>query len=182
MKSLNAAPGVLQKTQITRYAAEHAVVRVPVPKANTKSQGPRIVVGRVAALAPRKTVDGMLNQPRRVRHTVQVIQHNRIANGHYTPPCISFAGRSWPPGVANPMRRTRSGTFDICRRNLAEDLQVLADPHSARTSAWRIRRPGVSFRLGTPRHSGIAASHRREHRFSQRARSGRGPSARTSSA
>jgi hypothetical protein len=39
-------------------------------------------------------------KPRRIRHIVQVIQHDQVANVHYVPPCISSLDWDSLRGVA----------------------------------------------------------------------------------
>jgi hypothetical protein len=83
MKPAAGTAGELQKAQVTRHPLQHAVIGFPPPQANAEAQGPRVVVGRIAALAARDAVDGMLDQAGGIRHAVQVIQDWLVVKMHY---------------------------------------------------------------------------------------------------
>ena len=114
VESANEAPGVFQETQIRCDAAQHAIVGALGPETNAEAQSPRVVVGRIAALAPRDAVDGVLDQAGRVRHAVQVVQRNPITEVyHYKPPCMSSLDRLLTPGARDtPLaRQCRTASF-----------------------------------------------------------------------
>ena len=61
-------------------------VGMPAPQVRAEAQGLGVVVGGVAAFAPQEAVNGMLDQPGRVRHAIQVVQGNPVTDVPYIPP------------------------------------------------------------------------------------------------
>ena len=86
------AAGVFQEAQVGGHPPQHLLFGVLIPETNAEPQGPSVVVGRVAAFAPRNTVDGMLDQPGRVGHAIQMVQSDPVTNVHHRPPCTSCFG------------------------------------------------------------------------------------------
>ena len=128
MEPAAGAPGVLQEAQVRRSPGSTSARRVPAPEASAEPQGPGVVVGRVAALAPRNAVDGMLDQPGRVRHAIQVIQRDSQSRSCITGLRASEfrRARPSPPGVANDScGRARSGRSSLADATWLKNVQIL---------------------------------------------------------
>ena len=73
---------VFKEAQIGGQPAQHLLFGVLVPETDAKTQSPSVVVGRVAAFASRNTIDGVLDQPRRVGQAIQMIQRDPVTKTH----------------------------------------------------------------------------------------------------